>query len=269
MEKDQTTQRHLQRMKIYAAGIGKDLGLTKTELAALEAAAVLHDVGKLAIPDHIASKPGPLTPQEHEKVEIHAAIGAGIIERAHFPFEVAPIIRSHHERWDGSGYPDRLCGTAIPLGARILAAVDCLDALTTERSYRPALSLGDAVQYIVTRAGKDFDPEVTASLERKYRRLEAQMMAANPPALDATPPRYLQSIGAARTEMSGLFRLHEDLARALNPQDLGHVLRTSFRELIRYDALAIHMDGGANSKPQFVCGDRSVTRRTSCGNRIS
>jgi putative nucleotidyltransferase with HDIG domain len=120
--------------------IGKDLGLSESELNAIRAAAMLHDIGKLAVPEHILSKPGRLTPEEFDRMKIHPVVGAEILNRVHFPYPVVPIVRSHHEKWDGSGYPDGLAGESIPVGARILSVVDCFDALTSERPYREAMT---------------------------------------------------------------------------------------------------------------------------------
>src|SRR6202522_4856259 len=117
--KDHTTHDHLQRVQSYAVEVGKDLGLDESQLEALRAAAVLHDVGKLAVPEYIISKPGRLTPEEFEKMKTHTVVGAEIVERIRFPYPVAPIVRSHHEKWNGGGYPDGLSGEQIPVGARI------------------------------------------------------------------------------------------------------------------------------------------------------
>src|SRR5579864_4950934 len=136
--KDQTTHDHLQRVRIYAIEVAKELGMAGTELEALHAAALLHDIGKIAVPEHIISKPGRLTPEEFEKMKIHPLIGAEILEQVEFPYPVAPIVKAHHEKWDGSGYPLGLKGEEIPIGARILTAVDCLDALASDRQYRRA-----------------------------------------------------------------------------------------------------------------------------------
>src|SRR5438034_5738556 len=132
-------------------------------MEALHAAALLHDIGKLAVPEHIISKPGRLTPEEFEKMKIHPIVGAEILEQVRFPYPVAPIVRSHHEKWDGSGYPDGLSGDAIPIGARILSAVDCLDALASDRQYRRALPLDEAMAEAEREAGKSFDPTVVAA----------------------------------------------------------------------------------------------------------
>jgi len=124
--------------------VGKELKLSEGELEALKAAALLHDIGKIAVPDHILAKPGKLTPAEFQKMKVHPVVGAEILERVRFPFQVAPIVRCHHEKWDGSGYLAGLKGEEIPIGARILSAVDCLDALASDRHYRRALPLDEA-----------------------------------------------------------------------------------------------------------------------------
>ena len=170
--KDFTTHDHLQRVRVYALEIGRELGLSDPELEGLRAAALLHDIGKLAVPEHIISKPGKLTPEEFEKMKIHPVVGAEILERVQFPYPVVPIVRAHHEKWDGTGYPDGLKGEEIPLGARILAAADCLDALASDRQYRRALPLHKAMAIVASEAGSCFDPrvvEVLAAPVQEYR----------------------------------------------------------------------------------------------------
>ena len=147
-------------------------GLTPEEKEALLAASVLHDIGKLAVPEHIISKPGRLTPEEFEKMKIHPIVGAEILERVRFPYPVAPIVRTHHEKWDGTGYPAGLKGEEIPIGSRILSAVDCLDALASDRQYRRALPLDQAMDIVRSESGKAFDPKVVEVLSRRYVELE-------------------------------------------------------------------------------------------------
>jgi putative nucleotidyltransferase with HDIG domain len=177
--KDHTTHGHLQRVQLYAIEIGQDLGLSALELDALRAAAILHDIGKLAVPESIISKPGKLTRSEFEKMKIHPVVGAEILERVNFPYPVVPIVRTHHERWDGSGYPVGLKGPEIPIGARILSAVDCLDALASDRQYRRALPLEEAMARVSAEAGTSFDPDVVRALERRYVELEARAKEAS------------------------------------------------------------------------------------------
>src|SRR5579859_167423 len=177
--KDQTTGEHLQRVRVYAMELARELGLSEDETEALQAASVLHDIGKLAVPEHIISKPGRLTPEEFEKMKIHPIVGAEILERVRFPYPVVPIVRAHHEKWDGSGYPQGLAGEAIPIGARILSAVDCLDALASDRQYRKALPLDDAMKKVASEAGTSFDPRVVAILQRRYVEWEKIAHAAH------------------------------------------------------------------------------------------
>src|SRR6201982_732005 len=170
--KDETTGDHLQRGRVCAMELAKELGVSNDEKKAHQSAAVLHDIGKLAVPEHIISKPGKLTPEEFEKMKIHPIIGAEILEQVEFPYPGVPIVRAHHEKWDGSGYPNGLRGEEIPIGARILSAVDCLDALASDRQYRKALPLDEAMAKVVADAGKSFDPRVVEVLQRRYVELE-------------------------------------------------------------------------------------------------
>ena len=167
--KDQTTHEHLERVQVYAVELGKELARDEEHMEAIRAASLLHDIGKLAVPEHIISKPGRLTPEEFEKMKIHLVVGAEILERVQFPYPVVPMVRYHHEKWDGSGYPEGLKGEAIPIGARILSAVDCLDALATDRQYRKALPLDQAIAVVVQEAGRAFDPEDQRSGEHLER----------------------------------------------------------------------------------------------------
>jgi putative nucleotidyltransferase with HDIG domain len=169
---DHTTHDHLQRVRVYAMELAKDLGLNEAEREALLAAALLHDIGKIAIPAHIISKPGKLTPEEFEKMKVHPVIGAEILKQVKFPYPVVPVVRHHHEKWDGSGYPDGLKGEEIPIGARILAVVDCLDALASDRQYRRALPLHEAMAKVAAEAGTSFDPAIVQLLEKRYVELE-------------------------------------------------------------------------------------------------
>jgi putative nucleotidyltransferase with HDIG domain len=159
--KDHTTHTHLQRVRTYAVEIAREIGLSADEIEALRAAALLHDIGKLAVPEHIINKPGRLTPEEFEKMKVHPLVGAEILERVAFPYPVAPIVRSHHERWDGSGYPDGLAGEGIPLLARILQVADIYDALTSERPYKQALAPEEAFTVMEEEVRRGWrDPEL-------------------------------------------------------------------------------------------------------------
>jgi diguanylate cyclase (GGDEF)-like protein/putative nucleotidyltransferase with HDIG domain len=170
--KDECTGDHLRRVQVYSLELAKHLGLSSDEVNALQAASILHDIGKLAVPDYIISKPGKLTPDEFDKMKVHTVVGAEILEQVAFPYPVAPIVRSHHEKWDGTGYPDGLKAEDIPIGARILSAVDCLDALASDRQYRRALPLEEAMDYVAGLSGRSFDPQVVDILKANYREFE-------------------------------------------------------------------------------------------------
>src|SRR6202048_1180418 len=175
--KDHTSHKHLQRVRVFAVEVAKELGFPENEIEALRAAALLHDIGTLAIPEHIINKPGHLTPEEFEKMKIHTLVGAEILERVRFPYPVVPIVRAHHEKWDGSGYPMGLKGAEIPIGARILSAVDYLDALASDRQYRRALPLLEVMQKLAAESGKSFDPKVVDVLQKRYQHLEKLAVA--------------------------------------------------------------------------------------------
>src|SRR5438105_12441754 len=170
--KDHTTHDHLQRVRVYAIEVAKELAVSPGEMEALHAAALLHDIGKLAVPEHIISKPGRLTPEEFEKMKIHSVVGAEILERVRFPYPVVPIVRAHHEKWDGTGYPFGLRGEEIPIGPRMLCAVDFLDALSSDRQYRRAIPLKEVMARVEAEAGSSFDPVVVAMLRERYLHLE-------------------------------------------------------------------------------------------------
>lgn len=184
--KDQVTSGHIRRVQKYALGLADALELhDEKQIKAIEAAALLHDMGKLAIPEYILNKPGRLTPLEFDKMKLHSGIGADILSAIDFPYPVIPIVRHHHENWDGTGYPDGLRGTAIPLGARILSVVDCYDALTSDRPYRPRLSAADALRVIIERRGTMYDPIVVDSFAANLAMLEesARDLGAESPTL--------------------------------------------------------------------------------------
>ena len=159
--KDQITHGHIRRVQQYAVALAHEVGIKDiAHIRAIEAASLLHDMGKLAVPEYILNKPGPLTPAEFEKMKLHASVGADILSAIDFPYPVVPIVRHHHENWDGSGYPDGIKGTEIPIGARILSVVDCFDALTSDRPYRPRLPDSEAIKILIERRGRMYDPLV-------------------------------------------------------------------------------------------------------------
>ncbi len=281
--KDHTTHDHLQRVRVYAIEVAKELKISPPEMEALHAAALLHDIGKLAIPEHIISKPGRLTPEEFEKMKIHPVVGAEILERVRFPYPVVPIVRAHHEKWDGSGYPFGLKGTDIPIGARILSAVDFLDAMASDRQYRRALPMHEVLQRLAAESGKSFDPKVVEVLEKRHRQLEKlvepgsdheggsqlstdlkvergeapaagfeDIAVKDPAANEAT---FLFSIAAARQEAQTLFELSQDLGASLSLGETLSVFSVKLKRLIPYDAIAIYVKRGVELIPEYVNGD--------------
>jgi len=166
--KDQVTHGHIRRVQELCTRLATALGAPAVDIQALEAAALLHDLGKLAVPEHILNKPSRLTPVEFDEIKKHVEVGASILSAIEFPFPVVPIVRHHHESWDGNGYPDGLRGTDIPLGARILAVVDCYDALTSDRPYRRRMTHEDAIEIIRTRSGVMYDPAVVDAFVRMH-----------------------------------------------------------------------------------------------------
>lgn len=172
--RDRLTHEHSERVRQYAIALAGEIGLCDdVTLAAIHAAAVLHDVGKLGIPDELLCKPGPLTAEEYELVKRHASIGADLVAAASGPGLLPEIVRHHHENWDGSGYPDRLAGESIPVGARVIAIVDCYDALTSDRPYRRALSHNSALATIQERRAIMYDPQLTDAFVRVLWRMRA------------------------------------------------------------------------------------------------
>ena len=155
---------HIRRVQAMAAALAQDAGMSQNDVEGVRVAALLHDIGKLAVPEHILTKPGRLTPDEFDRVRTHPAIGAEIIRAVPFPYPVAPYIQSHHERWDGSGYPDGLKDESIPLGARVLAVVDYFDALTTDRPYHRQMGHDEAIGVLQAEAGRALDPEHRAAV---------------------------------------------------------------------------------------------------------
>jgi len=167
--KDPYTRGHSQRVSALARRLAEVSGLPSREVDVIAQAGLLHDIGKIGVPEAVLGKPGRLDPDEWEIMRRHPVIGAQIVAPFEFFAAGAIIVRHHHERWDGSGYPDGLRGTAIPLGARIVAVADVYDALTSSRPYRQALPHHTAIQYIGEEAGRTLDEDIAAALIRLTR----------------------------------------------------------------------------------------------------
>jgi putative nucleotidyltransferase with HDIG domain len=169
--RDRFVHEHAQRVQRYAVALAREAGINdEPMLEAIGVAALLHDIGKIGIPDRVLHKPGPLTQDEYDEVKLHPIIGAELLSAAALPESLVLLVRHHHENWDSTGYPDGLAGETIPIGARVLAIVDCYDALTSDRPYRRQLSHGRAVEMIEDRRGSMYDPDIVdAFLEIGHR----------------------------------------------------------------------------------------------------
>ncbi len=280
--KDHTTHDHLQRVQVYAVEIGKDLHLGENELQAIRAASVLHDIGKIAVPEHIICKPGKLTPEEFGKMKIHPVVGAEILARAQFPYPVVPIVRSHHEKWDGTGYPDGLKGDEIPIGARILSAVDCLDALASDRQYRRALPLGQAMEMVSEQSGKAFDPVIVAVLQKRY--VELEQLARSAPAetfslstdikveRGAAPDAGFEEAAGSKSQTgeapaaaptnlgwATLVGLSQGLTGVLSRREVLSILAGRLQELVPCDCIAFYARRDTTLVPEFATGTHVET----------
>jgi putative nucleotidyltransferase with HDIG domain len=282
--KDNTTHDHLRRVQVYAMEIGRELHLGEDDLEALRAAAVLHDIGKLAVPEYIISKPGKLSPEEFEKMKIHPVVGAEILEHVQFPYPVVPIVRAHHEKWNGTGYPFGLRGKDIPIGARILSAVDALDALASDRQYRRALPLNKAKEKIEQDSGKAFDPAVVEILKRRHVELEKKAQAASVGTIKLSldlkvergaapaagfetsaapiefaqgthqPLPFIEALALARADVQDVF----DSAHAAGRCSLDEIfslLAVRLKRLVPHDAFALYLLQDDKLIPHYVTGD--------------
>ena len=216
--KDQTTHCHVRRVQIYAAGLGEVFGLSRDDIAALKAGALLHDVGKLAVPPHILNKPGPLTHAEFEKMKIHTVVGAQILGRVDFPYPVIPIVRHHHEQWDGRGYPDRLRGDQIPITARIISVVDCFDSVREDRPFRRGMTLDEATALIRRGAGIHFDPTVVEQFIKHLPRFDAEIarlgLQHQPANYSTEPPIQLSEVDINQTRERGSYVAYDQIKKA-------------------------------------------------------
>ena len=244
--KDQVTHDHTRRVQDEAVRLARALKVEdEGELQAIKAAALLHDVGKLAIPEHILNKPGRLTPAEFEIMKRHAAIGADILSVIGLPFAVVPIVRHHHENWDGTGYPDGIAGEAIPIGSRILAVVDCFDALTSDRPYRPRMEAHEALRVVRDRRGNMYDPGVVdaflllhAEAARPRTAAAAAVARAEPQAVPPAP----HAVEDQREDLESrtFFELGRAIGRVPLPSELGEILWNHSKRYVPAKAFVLY-----------------------------
>jgi diguanylate cyclase (GGDEF)-like protein/putative nucleotidyltransferase with HDIG domain len=272
--KDQTAQTHIRRLQLHATALAEAVGLTIAEIQGVKTAALLHDIGKLAVPEHILSKRGPLTQEEFQKIRIHPQIGAEIIAAVPFPYPVAPLILSHHERWDGKGYPQGLAGASIPIGARILTLVDYYDAVTTERPYHAALNRESAVGLLKHESGRALDPALVETFLEILPRLSAAAAAAESAALVIAPqppadavgtsaglppsagPSAFENIALAHREIYALYEIAQTMGTSLGVADTMALVSAKLANIIPWSgcALFLQQPGGERLKCRFASG---------------
>ena len=265
--RDQVGIGHVRRTQIYAVGMGTILGLSEDEINALRTGALLHDIGKLAVPDHILNKPAKLTPAEMEKMKIHSSVGASILEKAGFPYPVVPTVRYHHERWDGRGYPDGLQGSDIPITARIISVADAFDTLRGERPYRTAVSRDEACEFLRSRAGTQFDPALVDVLLRNLKyfeeRIEEEGLAyisepakgrASEP--EAEVPDYVEQIQRANHEVFTLYSLAREFSSSLGLDDTISMFAHKVSEFVPYETCVVYLmePNGETATAAFAAG---------------
>lgn len=245
--KDQPMTGHSRRVQIYAIEMAKELGVEEHEIEALRTASLLYDIGELAVPEHIILKPGPLTPEEFEKVKIHPRVAAEILDRVKFPYPVAPIVLAHHERWDGTGYPNGLKGTEIPIGARILSAVDAVDAYASPRRHRAALDVKEAMERVAEESGRAYDPRVISILRRRQKQWE-KLVASAP------DHGFISSIFSAQREANTLFDLTRRLGGSLDLEKTFASLTPALTQLVPADSFVVWVEHDGHLCPEYISG---------------
>lgn len=266
------TTQSIRREQRYAMALARSFGMTDDDVEGVRTAALLHDVGKLAVPDHILTKPGPLDADELRKVRIHPQVGAGIIAGVPFSYPVASIVLCHHERWDGTGYPAGLRGNEIPLGARILACVDQYEALTSDRPFHRAIPDDDAVRILWDEAGKALDPIVVARFAELLPALrQGQDESAvcdrgygrDTPVAGDAGVEALRDISNANTEIQNLYDMSRAIGTTLGISDSMAVIAAKLQGLVPFRACALflHEPSEQTFRCRFAAGPSAETLR--------
>jgi len=249
--KDQHTHGHTQRVRDIAVMIAEEMSMSQDEIDALKTAAMLHDIGKLAVPDYILSKPAQLTDEEMKKVQTHTMVGAAILESVKFPWPVVPIIRSHHEWWNGTGYPDKLAEEQIPLTARVLAVADVYDALLSHRPYRPAMTVQEAAAFMQERSGTQFDSEILKACFRVLSSNRAQSRLGFIFNADGTGPvgandspgqrAVYQGIAQAHQELLALYEIVQTMGQSLNMEETADLIISKTKRIIDFATCVLYL----------------------------
>ncbi len=296
--KDQTTHGHVRRTQIYATEMGRLLSVSEPEIQALIAGALLHDIGKLAVPEYILNKPGKLTESEFAKMKIHPTVGGDILKRVKFPYPVEDIVRYHHEKWDGTGYPKGLKAQGIPLVARIISVVDFYDATRCDRPYRKGMTREDSLTLLKKMAGSSFDPRVVEVFIQHVEEFDTMIAAqdiqeqvaaeaeefenaARPDAGLAsetlgTPDNSLgfRSITEAQREVFALHEIAQTIGSSLNLQDTVALVSSKLRAIVPFDTCIIYLvdEKSGKAAPAHVAGENPeafARRRVSIGDGIT
>jgi len=264
--RDQVGAGHVRRVQIYAVGLGRLLGLGEGDIDALRTGALLHDIGKLAIPDHILNKPDQLTPAELEKTKIHSKVGASILDKVGFTTPVVPTVRHHHEHWNGTGYPDGLAGDNIPLTARILSVADGFDTLRGARPYRPAHTREKARQIVQADAGRRFDPAIVNLLMRNLSALEGEIDAAGLAYGDSehlnttnSNGNYVEQIKRANREVFSLYEMAREFSSAADLSETLDLFAKNIRQLVPFTTCGIYLlnESGQSATAAHVEGENN------------
>jgi diguanylate cyclase (GGDEF)-like protein len=244
--KDNMSHDHLGRMQIYAEGLARALEMTEGEIRAVKTATLLHDIGNLAVPERILSKPGRLSYDEFDRLKVHPGVGAKIIRSVPFPIPVAPLVLAHHERWDGRGYPNGLKGEDIPPGARIIAVVDCFTSMLTDRPYRPARTYAEAIATLRENCGSALDPamaerfiEILPSIESHVHAERAEKPATETAAGADAPVSALADIAVTHREEQVLRDIAQSLGSSLRVSDALSLISTKLVTLMPVDSCAL------------------------------
>ena len=256
--KDQTTHCHVRRVQIYAQGMGEEYSLPPAEISALKSGALLHDIGKLAVPAHILNKPGRLSAAEFEKMKIHTTVGAQILSRVDFPYPVVPIVRHHHEQWDGKGYPDGLAGEQIPMSARIFSVVDCFDSVREDRPFRSGMTREEAIALLRRGSGTHFDSQVVQKFIEHLPRFEAEIAAhglqAQSRGNDWREPLKMANVDIAQTRELGCYMAYNQIKDAdREGYALYEIARTFGSSLELKETLAALVDKVGHLVPWDTC----------------
>ncbi len=240
--KDQYTHQHILRVQHYAVATARHMGVTGIEMEAINTGALLHDIGKLGVPEYVLLKPGRLTDDEFAKIKKHPEIGAAILDPVEFPWPVLPVVRSHHEKWDGTGYPDGLKGEDIPRTARILAVADVYDALTSSRSYRQAWTHERACEVIKKDRGTHFDPVIADAflevigevVEEMARAGDGPLVVADASAKASASPadQAARAIHRASSELWALYEVVQTLSSSLGLQETLDILSRKIEAIL-------------------------------------